>query len=108
MIPPTVGHPDVDPKIDLDVVLGAPRRPASVDVVLSNSFGFGGPQRSVVLRRFSSIDRAQQRGDERRDHPGRTSTLEHARARSPCPTMTPSATVAAAAACAGEATPIPE
>ena len=49
-IPPTAGTTQVDPEIGLDVVLGEPRS-ASVDVVLSNSFGFGGHNGSVVLRR---------------------------------------------------------
>jgi 3-oxoacyl-[acyl-carrier-protein] synthase II len=50
-IPPTAGTTEVDPAIDLDVVLGAPRA-ADIDVVLSNSFGFGGHNGSVVFRRF--------------------------------------------------------
>jgi 3-oxoacyl-(acyl-carrier-protein) synthase len=32
-------------------VIGAPR-PADVEVVLSNSFGFGGHNGSVIFRRF--------------------------------------------------------
>ena len=39
--------------IDLDVVLGAPRA-ADVDVVLSNSFGFGGHNGSVIFRRYDA------------------------------------------------------
>ncbi len=50
VIPPTAGTTRVDPEIDLDVVIGAPRR-APIEVVLSNSFGFGGHNGSVVLRR---------------------------------------------------------
>ena len=50
-IPPTAGTTVVDPEIGLDVVLGEPR-PADLDVILSNSFGFGGHNGSVVLRRF--------------------------------------------------------
>ncbi|MDE3008496.1 MAG: beta-ketoacyl-ACP synthase II [Acidobacteriota bacterium] len=49
-IPPTAGTTEVDPEVGLDVVVGAPRA-ASVDVVLSNSFGFGGHNGSVVFRR---------------------------------------------------------
>ena len=51
VIPPTAGTTDVDPEIGLDVVIGEPRR-ADVEVILSNSFGFGGHNGSVVLRRF--------------------------------------------------------
>ena len=51
-IPPTAGTTVIDPAIGLDVVIGAPR-PADVEVVLSNSFGFGGHNGSVLFRRFS-------------------------------------------------------
>ena len=51
-IPPTAGTTKVDPEIDLDVVIGAPRR-ADVEVVLSNSFGFGGHNGSVLFRRYT-------------------------------------------------------
>ena len=51
VIPPTAGTTKVDPAIDLDVVIGEARH-ASVEVVLSNSFGFGGHNGSVVFRRF--------------------------------------------------------
>jgi 3-oxoacyl-[acyl-carrier-protein] synthase II len=50
-IPPTAGTTEVDPRIELDVVLGEPRA-ADVDVILSNSFGFGGHNGSVVFRRY--------------------------------------------------------
>ncbi len=53
VIPPTAGTETVDPDIDLDVVTGAPRA-ADLEVVLSNSFGFGGHNGSVVFRRFHS------------------------------------------------------
>lgn len=51
-IPPTAGTKDVDPEIGLDVVIGAPRS-VQIDTVLSNSFGFGGHNGSVVFRRAS-------------------------------------------------------
>ena len=50
VIPPTAGTTTIDPAVGLDVVVGAPRA-ASVEVVLSNSFGFGGHNGSVILRR---------------------------------------------------------
>jgi 3-oxoacyl-[acyl-carrier-protein] synthase II len=53
LIPPTAGTTDVDPAIGLDVVIGAPRS-AKVDVILSNSFGFGGHNGSVVFRRVQA------------------------------------------------------
>jgi 3-oxoacyl-[acyl-carrier-protein] synthase II len=53
IIPPTAGTTEIDPEIALDVVLGSPRATA-VDIVLSNSFGFGGHNGSVIFRRFIS------------------------------------------------------
>ncbi len=50
LIPPTAGTTVVDPEIALDVVIGEPRA-ATVDVILSNSFGFGGHNGSVIFRR---------------------------------------------------------
>jgi 3-oxoacyl-[acyl-carrier-protein] synthase II len=50
LIPPTAGTTVVDPEIGLDVVIGAARA-ADLEVVLSNSFGFGGHNGSVVFRR---------------------------------------------------------
>jgi len=52
-IPPTAGTTVVDPEIGLDVVLGEPRA-TKLDVVLSNSFGFGGHNGSVVFRRYEA------------------------------------------------------
>ncbi len=51
LIPPTAGTTKIDPDVGLDVVIGEPRA-ANVEVVLSNSFGFGGHNGSVVFRRF--------------------------------------------------------
>ena len=50
VIPPTAGTTNVDPEVGLDVVIGEPRK-ADVEVILSNSFGFGGHNGSVVFRR---------------------------------------------------------
>ena len=49
-IPPTAGTTVVDPAIGLDVVIGEPRR-ADLDIVMSNSFGFGGHNGTVLFRR---------------------------------------------------------
>jgi 3-oxoacyl-[acyl-carrier-protein] synthase II len=51
VIPPTAGTTIVDPEVGLDVVIGQPRK-ADIEVILSNSFGFGGHNGSVVFRRF--------------------------------------------------------
>jgi 3-oxoacyl-[acyl-carrier-protein] synthase II len=51
LLPPTINLHQLDPRCDLDYVPNQ-ARPASVDVVISNSFGFGGHNTSLVLRRF--------------------------------------------------------
>ncbi|AZM60040.1 MULTISPECIES: beta-ketoacyl-[acyl-carrier-protein] synthase family protein [unclassified Streptomyces] len=54
VMPPTVGCAEVDDSIDLDVVRDAPRRlPGGGDLVLSNSFGFGGHNAVLALRRVA-------------------------------------------------------
>ncbi|MEV6316958.1 beta-ketoacyl-[acyl-carrier-protein] synthase family protein [Streptomyces sp. NPDC051776] len=52
VVPPTVGCEEPDDSLGLDVVTGAPRPlPESGDVALSNSFGFGGHNAVLALRR---------------------------------------------------------
>lgn len=52
VMPPTVGCEEVDDAIGLDVVRRVPRAlPADGDLVLSNSFGFGGHNAVLALRR---------------------------------------------------------
>jgi 3-oxoacyl-[acyl-carrier-protein] synthase II len=50
-IHPTVNHEVPDPECDLDYVPGS-ARDLEVDVVMSNSFGFGGHNISLVIRAF--------------------------------------------------------
>jgi 3-oxoacyl-[acyl-carrier-protein] synthase II len=53
-LPPTTNLRTPDPECDLDYVPNSPRdcRNARVDVCLSNSFGFGGQNNSILIRRF--------------------------------------------------------
>ncbi|MFH1559956.1 MAG: beta-ketoacyl-ACP synthase II [Chloroflexota bacterium] len=51
VIHPTVNQEHPDPACDLDYVPNVARH-QTVDVVLSNSFGFGGQNTCIVLRRF--------------------------------------------------------
>lgn len=48
IIPPTVGLEELDPEVHLDIVTGR-ARPLPEGVLLSNSFGFGGHNGSLVM-----------------------------------------------------------
>lgn len=52
IIPPTIHYETSDPECDLDCVPNTARR-ETVDVVLSNSFGLGGQNCSVIIKRFA-------------------------------------------------------
>ena len=51
ILPPTINYEFPDPDCDLDYVPNEARR-HQVDVVISNSFGLGGQNASLVLRRY--------------------------------------------------------
>ncbi len=50
MLPPTINVDDQDPECDLDVIPNQARE-RRVDAVMSNSFGFGGTNAVLVLKR---------------------------------------------------------
>lgn len=51
MLPPTANLLESDPQLDLDYVPNT-ARPAKIDVCLSDSFGFGGQNDTLVVKRF--------------------------------------------------------
>ena len=51
VLPPTINYINPDPDCDLDYVPNEPRQ-ATVDYMLSNSFGFGGTNAALLFKRF--------------------------------------------------------
>jgi 3-oxoacyl-[acyl-carrier-protein] synthase II len=52
-VPPTINYEQPDPECDLDYVPNVPRQVPELEVAASNSFGFGGHNATIVLRRWS-------------------------------------------------------
>ncbi|MNV85568.1 3-oxoacyl-[acyl-carrier-protein] synthase 2 [compost metagenome] len=51
-IAPTINLDNQDPECDLDYVPNTPRE-ADLNIVMSNSFGFGGHNATVILKKYN-------------------------------------------------------
>lgn len=51
IVPPTINLNDPDPSLDLDYVPNTPRK-KQVDIAMKESFGFGGQNNVIIIKRF--------------------------------------------------------
>jgi 3-oxoacyl-[acyl-carrier-protein] synthase II len=54
VLPPTINYEFPDPECDLDYIPNH-ARPAQVSHIMSNSFGFGGHNASIIISRFNEV-----------------------------------------------------
>ena len=51
IVPPTINYKEKDEECDLDIIPNEPRK-ARVNIVMSNSLGFGGQNASIILKKY--------------------------------------------------------
>ena len=51
LVPPTINYKEKDEECDLDIVPNEPRK-SKLNIVMSNSLGFGGHNSSIILKKW--------------------------------------------------------
>ena len=51
LVPPTINYKEKDEECDLDIVPNESRK-AKLNIVMSNSLGFGGHNASIILKKW--------------------------------------------------------
>ena len=54
ILPPTINHETPDPDCDLDYVPNKPREVKGVRHMMSNSFGFGGTNATLIFSKYET------------------------------------------------------
>ena len=52
IVPPTINYKEKDEECDLNLIVNEPKK-AKLNIVMSNSLGFGGHNSSIIIKRYN-------------------------------------------------------